>query len=63
MDSVKIVHSPLDSDSLFQFQKFSNDQSLETGFAICESQVLDEPTNHLDLQTVEALGEALKAGS
>lgn len=26
-----------------------------------QSQVLDEPTNHLDPQTVEALGEALKA--
>lgn len=26
------------------------------------TKVLDEPTNHLDLQTVEALGDALKAG-
>ena len=28
-----------------------------------QTQVLDEPTNHLDLQTVEALGNALKDGT
>ena len=56
---IKIVYNRLHQciDQLCSFFNalFTNEPRART------AQVLDEPTNHLDLQTVEALGEALKA--